>query len=396
MSRRRVRHCVIGAALAALVPAWVQAQAAGSGNQLLHVVYQQWTPSSGVGTDSVLVTGVSQAAVPLAFHFGGNGRFTFDVSGGAAMSRVCVRQGIAFERMLELNGITDICGLLTATAFNDHVAFLAGGTVPTGATSLAPAQLTALGAIAAPATRSPVPVFGGGGGGTAGLTATQQVGDWSVSVGSGYERRFRFVPFTELVAGTPVDASIAPGAVVTASGQLDGEIAGAAVTLDASVRQFFADTFAVTQGTRLSRSVYRLGPLTNAALRIRPTTRSARDLVLTFAVQQRAPYEVLGRGQVAESGASLFSAAIAGTVLRAGGWRIGAGVETRTYSGIKSDSSLVAAAFNDVTGSVNVVIPLRGSELIVTTAATTGSLTIRNKAAVGMQRLLLRGQLFVF
>jgi hypothetical protein len=42
------------------------------------------------------------------------------------------------------------------------------------------------------------------------------------------------------------------------------------------------------------------------------------------------------------------------------------------------------------------VIPLRGSELIVTTAATTGSLTIRNKAAVGMQRLLLRGQLFVF
>ena len=396
MNRQTVHQCVVLGALAAGAPSVAQAQAVGAGNQLGHVVYQQWTPAKGVGNDSVLITGVTQAAVPLAFHFGGNGRMTLDVSGGAAISKVRLKQGAAAERTIDLSGLTDVRALVTATAFGNHVALLAGGTIPTGATSLTPSQLTALGAIAAPAAKSAVPVFGGGGSGTAGITATQQIGTWSIGAGGGYERRFRFVPFSELVAGTPVDATIAPGAVITATGQLDGEIAGNAITLDASVRQFYADTFALKQGTRLSRSVYRLGPLTNASVRIRPTTRKARDLLLTLALQQRAPYEVIGRGEIAGSDASLFSATVSGTLLRSRGWRIGAGLETRVFSGIKSDSSLVAAAFNDITSSVNVAIPLRGSEFVLTTAASTGSLTMLNKAAVGMRRVLIRGQLFVY
>jgi hypothetical protein len=393
MSNQLLRQAL---ALAFAVPALAHAQGTGSGNQLVHVVYQQWTPAQGLGTDSVLITGVSQTAIPLAFHFGGNGRVTLDVSGGAAMSKVRVKQGNAAERTLDLNGITDLRALVTATAFNDHVAVLAGGTLPTGATSLAPSQLLALGAIAAPAARSPVPVFGGGGSGTAGLTATQQIGDWSLSAGGGYERRFRFVPFSELIAGTPVDATIAPGSVLTGTAQLDGDIAGTGVTLDASVRQFYADTFALKQGTRLSRSVYRLGPLTNVALRIRPTTTTARDLLITLGLQRRAPYEVLGRGEIAGSDASLLSATLSGTVVRRAGWRLGAGLETRTYSGIKSDSSLVAAAFNDVTGSLNIAIPAGGSEFVFTTAASTGSVMVRNKPSVGMRRFVVRGQVFLF
>lgn len=384
---------LVASALSSAVHA--QPSTGASGIEAFHVIYHDWQPATPIGNDSSRVTHVQQLAVPLNFRFGQTRRVSFDISGGGAMSRVTVRHGDSTS-VLQLNGPTDVRALMTITAAREHLALLLGGTAPSGLTKLSPTQISALGVLAAPAVQTPVPAFGGGAGGNAGATLTMPVGLWAITAGGAYERRFRYEPFSELVVGTPVAASIAPGAVLSFSGRVDGEVAGTALMFDMSVRQFYADTFAIEQDKRTVRSVYRLGPLTNLAVRVQPTTRKARDVVFTAAIQKRAPYELLDRGKVPNSGASLLSASVAGTLLRAGGFRIAAGIEKRSYSGIKADSSLVAAAFSELAGSVNFVIPLSGGEFVITTAGSTGSVTLRNKPAVSMRRFTVHAQMQAF
>jgi hypothetical protein len=368
---------------------------AQSGRPVGQIVVHSWSPATAVGNDSAAVEGITQVAVPLVYRFGETRRVSLDLAGAVARSRVAVRRGEATET-LALDGPTDVRVLVTTTALNDRVAVLVGATLPTGLASLDASQLTALGAIASPAVSSPVPFFGGGASGSAGVSASAPVGTWNVSGGAGYERRQQFQPFSLVEAGVPVNALLTPGAVVTMSTRVDGDLGGSAVVLDVGVRQFFADTFAVTQRSLESRSVYRLGPVTTASLRVIPATTRARDVSLAFVVQHRAPYEVSDLGPVANSGATLVSASAAGTVMQRDRLRLSGGLDVRSYSGITADSTLVAAAFNEVAVSTQVAVPIAQSELVLTTGLGLGSVTLRDRSGVGTRRLTLRGEWRVF
>lgn len=364
-------------------------QVAAQARPLAQVVMHSWTPSAPVTVGSTAVTGMSQLAVPLAYRFGGTRRVSVDVAGAAARTRVRVRRD-ATEETFSLDGLSDLRVLVTATAFDDRFAFLAGGTVPTGRTGLDLDQLQALAAVASPAVQAPMPSYGGGASGSAGMTTVVPLGRWDLSAGSSYEQRGQFQPFTAVEAGVPVSGTLAPGGVLTFTGRLDGRVGYTAVTLDGSVRQFLADSFAVSRGQVTAGTAYRLGPMSSVALQVRPATRSARDLVFALSAQQRAPYEVIGIGEIPRSDARLVAFLVSATLWRGGATHVAGGVEARDYSGIRSDSSLVTAAFRDVALSVSYARQTIRGEWSAGAAVGAGTLTPIASAATGARRVTVR------
>jgi hypothetical protein len=364
-----------------------------SGRPVVTVLQHTWVPASPIGTDSLRVEQVSQQAVPLTLRLGGTGVAGLDLSAAYARSTVVVRRRSGATESLQLDGPTDVRALLSFAAFGEHAAVLVGGTIPVGLAKLTQNQLTALGAIGAPAVSAPVAAFGSGGTGSLGVTSSVQWREWTFTGGGSYEYRFRYAPIGQLVPSAPVDATLAPGPTLSLSVRARGAIAGTAVVTDFSVRQFRADTFSLVARARTSRVVYRLGALTNMAVRLSPSVLRARDVTLTLARTARAPYEVLGLGPVAASNAQLQSVAATMTLVRLGRVRAAGGLEARGYSGIQSDSSLVAAKFSDQTASVSIAVPVRLSEFVFSAAVSRGSLMLRERSAVGMQRLVLKGQI---
>jgi hypothetical protein len=393
-------RCILSVAAAINVaatarPAGGQSAQAASGSELIDVVYHDWRPTKPLAGAAAGVLRVEQLAAPINWRFGGNQRVTLDVGGGGAFSRVTIKSGDSV-RVLELKGPTDIRTLLTISLFDNNVALFVGGTIPTGLTKLNSTQLAALSILAAPSVRAPVAAFGGGAAGSGGAAVTFPFRKWSITAGTGYERRFRYTPFSELAVDVPVDAIIAPGSLLTFSGGIDGELAGTAIAIGGSIRQFYADTFAVTREKRTVRSVYRLGPLTDLSLRVQPALRFGRDVVFSAALQHRAPYEILNRGQVSGSDASTKNASVAGTLLRLGGWRLTGGAGAVSYSGIKTDSTLMTAAFRELSATVGLAVPLSDSEMILSTAFATGSMTIGQRESVPMRRVSVRLQIQSF
>jgi hypothetical protein len=348
-----------------------------------------WSPSTPVPAGTSSVTGVTQIAVPLSYRFGDTRRVSLDITGAAAQSRVTVRRN-ATEQTLALDGLSDVRVLVTATAFNDRLAFLAGGTIPTGRTGLDLQQLQALAAVASPAVQSPLPAYGGGASASAGLTSVVPLGRWDLSVGTAYEQRRQFQPFSAIEAGVPVSGTLTPGGVFTVSGRLDGRVGNTALTIDGSLRQFLADSFAVSRGSLFGGTAYRLGPVSSFALQVRPATRTARDLVFAFSAQHRAPYEVIGVGQIPRSDALLATFIASTTLWRRGAARVSGGMEVRDYSGIASDSSLVAAAFRDVALSATYALGTSHGEFSLGSALGAGSLTPGGTASISTRRVTLR------
>lgn len=357
------------------------------------IAVHSWSPSGGVSANATgsaaQVSGVTQLAVPIAHRFGATRRVSLDVATAAASSRVTLRRNGADET-LALDGLSDLRLLVTATAFGDRVALLAGSTVPTGRTKLGVSELQALAAVASPAVQAPMPAYGGGASGSLGVTTVLPLGPFDVSAGAGYEQRRQFQPFASVEAGVPVSGTLTPGGVLTFSTRIDARIGNAALTIDGSMRQFLADTLAVARAQVTSASTYRLGPLTSLLAQLRPATRSARDLVFSVSAQHRAPYEVIGIGEIPRSDALLTALAAGGTVWRGNAGRLTAGVEARNYSGIRSDSSLVAAAFSDVSLSTSYARETGRGEFTVGGAVGAGTITPGGGMSTGTRRLTIR------
>lgn len=358
----------------------------------LDMLWSEWRPeltSTAPGT----VLSSTQIAAPVAMRFGNGQRVSLDVSAAYALSQVTMRDSSGGTRTMRLDGPTDIRVLGTATAFGDYVAILVGGTIPVGRFRLSAEELSALAVVGAPAVGSPVPVFGAGASLTSGLVTMLPLSrGWTVALGAGLEQREAFAPFEELIVGTPVDSRLQPGRILHMTGALDGTVAGTAISLDVNVRQFTADSFAVTTPAGLASSVYRLGAVSSAALRVVPSGRRARDVVLSATAQIRQPFEDRRLGRVDGSGATFVGAGAAGTVWRKNGWRLAASLQARRYSGIASDTTLVAAAFGDIAGGASFTIPFERSQFTLGVTRGSGSFTPTGLASVPTQRTLVSGR----
>jgi hypothetical protein len=126
------------------------------------------------------------------------------------------------------------------------------------------------------------------------------------------------------------------------------------------------------------------------AFQVRPATRSARDLVVALSAQQRAPYEVIGIGEIPRSDALLMGFLSSITLWRRGDARLSGGVEARDYSGIQSDSSLVAAAFRDVAVSATYARQSALGEWSAGAALGAGTVTPNGGASTATRRFTLR------
>ncbi|MBL0940930.1 MAG: hypothetical protein IBJ03_18705 [Gemmatimonadaceae bacterium] len=392
-----VQTMALGAVLSVVTAFSATAQ---PGRPSAQIAWHQWSPSESVGRDSAAgVTGLSQMAVPLSWRFGATQRVSFDIATAAARTQVTRRLG-GVETNSTLSGLTDTRVLLTATALDERLAVLVGANIPTGKTKLNAEELIVLGTMAAPAVAAPVAAHGIGTSLTAGLSATAPMGTWNITGGVGYEQRQEFSPFYLADGVSSVSGTLAPGNVLTLSARLDGDIGDASVVLDGSVRQFDADFFAVrsvqissssTQGN-YAEANYRLGPIANIALRVLPGGQSARDLAFTAQLQHRRPFESAPGVTLANSGANLMSAGLAGTLTRRDAWRLGGGFEARRYTGIDADTSLVAAALTEAVGSLQFVFPLSRGEFALTSALGIGTITVPGRESVGARRLTLRGE----
>ena len=189
-------------------------------------VVSGWHFATPLATSAGAVGDAAQAAVPFQVRVAA-GAWSFDVTGAYATGAVHLTSasssggnggfgnasdGNSGDKLVLLNGPTDVKFRLSGPLVEDRLLLVAGINLPTGTTRLNADQLNVLQTISAPGLAMPVPAYGMGTGGTLGLIEVLETAGWTLALGGSLEKRTEYTPIALAVSsGSGGDTRLTPG-----------------------------------------------------------------------------------------------------------------------------------------------------------------------------------------
>lgn len=353
-------------ASARLTSAGAQDRLFPSRSAVLSPVFERWSFGSGLrqpstsGTGSVELESASAWSLPIGASIGVSDRWTIDISTSYANGtvRLSAPDPSVGKNEYSLSGFTDVRARLTGRIVGDNVIATIGANLPSGTTSLDPAEFAALRVLGAPPLALQTPALGTGLGATAGVVLARQLAGWAWALGTSYELRRTYTPIA-FATGTP-SPDVDPGDALHLSLGADGLIGQSGMTIALST-DFFSDDKLEPRvqgggGTQLpDESVTtHLGPIFTLDWQLRVASPQLRELTFYAVDRYRTPYERAGK-RVAQSSGNYLDAGVRAVFPLAPGTGLSSGINVRHQTGLKSDSTLATAATAGVGATIGVV-----------------------------------------
>jgi hypothetical protein len=239
-----------------------------------------------------------------------------------------------------LSGLTDVRLRATGRRVGDGVLLTLGLNVPTGPTSLDPAQLSALRVLAAPALGLQPAAVGTGLAGTSGIVLARTLGDWAWALGASYELRGTYAPVAAFIAGT-AEPDFDPGDALHLSLGTDGFLGRHGLTVGVSADFYTEDK--LTTGNAGSEATVQLGPIVTAEAQLRLAAGGLRDLTLYAVERYRSSFKRAGETVPGSSG-HYTEAGLRGVIPAGRSMGIVAALHGRYHTGLEVDNTLATAA----------------------------------------------------
>jgi hypothetical protein len=310
--------------------------------------------------DSLLIRGVQQAVAPLQIRAPLRGMWNLEIAGAYVFSRLETGRGSS-GRVLELAGPTDTRVRLYGPVLRDLLQLNIAVNAPTGLVELNAEQFAVLRTVAAPALGMPVPVMGGGLGGTVGLTAAYQVAGWALGAGLSHEIRTRYTPVEAALVGAVSNASLTPAAVTRSSVAASRAFGRQQVAVVAGMDSYGSDLVEAAVAGRTEQVRYRLGSTRSATANWHVSNFVVRSIDVTGSLRQRGAFSD-ARGQLAAGSDGTFADLAVrlgiGHPRRAG---LELGGDVRSQSGLDIDPTMATAGVSAVGGGITLRLPAGGA-----------------------------------
>jgi hypothetical protein len=336
-----------------LSPAASQSRPPGDLTTTLGGTFATWRFSTAAPQDSLQVTRVAQAAIPLSAAFTA-GRWTFDAGFAVATGKVKLATG----ETLDLNGVTDVRLRAVGHLIQDRLLVVLGVNAPTGRTKLTGGEIDAIRVLGAPALKMPVTSLGIGPAGTAGLVYATRAGEWSIGVGASFEARGTYAPIESRIAGVALPTDLHPGNTVRGSLGLDRLFGSARLSLLLATEAYSRDRIEIAApgGGTVSTS-YRLGPqlLANAMLEL--GVSGFRTFTITAADRYRTAFSGPTGAKVDGSSGNALEVGVQGITGVAGRTGFLFRVDGWMDGGLEVDNTITTAAMNGIGVTLGLSVP---------------------------------------
>lgn len=323
-------------------------------------VLTAWHFATPIAQSSGAVADVAQFALPVHARTVLGERWTFDLIGAASVNALHVTGGDE-DRILTLNGLTDV-KLRMSGGFNDNKLLITAGlNLPTGTTKLNADQTSVLQAIGAPGLHMPVNALGIGTGVTLGAVQAVERDQWAFALGGSVEQRTEYTPIALALASGQSLTKIAPGTAVHVTLGSDHTIGDSQLAMLVIGDWFSQDQVHLTApSTATTSSQYTLGPQVTALARYNFAASGWRESAIGTTVRYRTAFTDASGAKVDGSAGSYVEGAI--NAIRGGATGAGfiIGADVRYHSGLSFTDALVGMAVKSAGVTLGVDLPTTG------------------------------------
>ena len=362
-------------ALLALVVLAPELAAQGGKSLVIAPTYQSWSFADYVPLDTINVKSATQISAPFLVGIPLGSRWRATMNGAVFSSKITTREPDT-NPARELTGISDLRLRASGDLIGDNLQLTLGLNIPTGPVGLTPAENDVMGVIAAPALGAIVPVPGLGLGGTVGLIASRQSGQWALAFGAAYEQRGTYSPVEAVIAGVSKSSELEPGGTIHLSFGADGMLGATRLSIGILGDVYSTDKInSITDGATNAVDEYKLGPTGTVTVALQIASSKIRDFKLQVTDLYRSQFTDATGASVEGSSGNYLESSLQGIVGSPGKLGFIFGLDARLHSGLPVDNSFIGAELTAGGATIGLSIPSGKVEWRPTVRFSGGTLT---------------------